>query len=251
MTSYIYRNPPIDEAICQFTYANPITWDADIPRRLFLHLKNRYPALPSQQQLLQANLTSPVAVNPPDLSVVPTERFVFLSEDGTKRLSVSPHAIGFHQAKPYESFKESLLPRIVEQLPEVLDSLGCEGNFNRVSVRYINRIIVDLPSIDIQEYFNYPDSSSFLPEPFQNTLSAFFYRTVTKPKDQLDELAVTFGSASSPKDSVAFILDIDIAHSFENPADVTEAIEQVKSLRELENSVFESLITDKCRELFK
>jgi uncharacterized protein (TIGR04255 family) len=251
MLGHKYRNPPIDEAMCQFTFANPITWDASIPSRLFAHFKDRYPALPSQQQLIQANLTSSTGANPPDLSLVPNERFVFFSEDSTDRLSVGSQGIGFHRVRPYNSFEDDLLPRITDQLPEVVEVLGCESTFSRVSVRYINRIVIGMPRIDVQEYFTHPDAASILPEPFNDALTAFFYRTGTKRKDQPEELYVTFGTANAPKDSVAFILDIDIMHQFDSPAGTKQAAEQVVSLKSLENSVFESLITDKSRELFE
>jgi uncharacterized protein (TIGR04255 family) len=246
-----YRNPPIDEAMCQFTWVNPLTWDASIPGRMFARFKNRYPALPSQQQLIQANLIANAATNPPDLSLVPTERFVFLSDDGTDRLSVGTQSLGFHRTKPYNSFEENLLPRITEQLPEALETLGHEPGFSKVSIRYINRIVIDQPTVNVQDYFTHPDAASILPEGFQETLTGFFYRTALKRNEQPQELYVTFGSAFAPKDSVAFVLDIDISHEFEVPAQPKQAISQAISLKELENSIFESLITDKCRELFK
>ncbi len=56
MSKQSYKNPPIEEAICQFTFAEHLPWNSDTPRHLFEKVRGRYPAMPTQQQILQANI---------------------------------------------------------------------------------------------------------------------------------------------------------------------------------------------------
>lgn len=246
-----YRNPPIDEATCQFTLAERIPWDLVIPVRLFDHFKTRYPGMPSQQQLLQANLTPGAGVQTPNLALVQNDRIVFANDDGTDRLSVGPESIGIHRTKPYIGFEEEVLPRIRGDVPEALRVLDHDSAFSAVSIRYVNRIVISDAKFELGEYFLYWGTESVLPEPFDGNISGFFYRTTAKRQTQAETLALTFASIDAPKDSSAFILDIDLTHNFEDPVTTDEAIEQLIALKALENSIFESLITDKCRSLFE
>lgn len=251
MAGHKYRNPPIDEATCQFTLADPVPWDEAVVRRLFNRFKSRYPAMPSQQQLLQANLASGPSVASPNLSLVQNERVVFMTEDSAARLSVGPQAIGFHRASPYIGFEEELLPRIKAQLAEVLEVLDARASFTKIGIRYINKITINKIRFDLEDYFTHWGAASALPEPFEGDIGGFFYRITGQRGSYPDFLFLTFASVDAPKDTAAFILDIDLARNFSTHAGIDEAIQELVDLKALENSIFESLITDKCRDLFE
>jgi uncharacterized protein (TIGR04255 family) len=207
--------------------------------------------MPSQQQLLQANLAPASGVVTPNLSLVQNERVVFLTDDGAARLSVGPENIGIHRARPYISFEKELLPRIREQLPEVVEVLDAEPAFIKVAIRYVNRIIVDRGRFDLEEYFTHWGTASALPEPFEGDIGGFFYRISGSRTERPDVLLLTFASVEAPKDKAGFILDIDITRQFTSGVGSDEAIAELLDLKNLENSIFESLITDKCRVLFE
>jgi uncharacterized protein (TIGR04255 family) len=246
-----YANPPIDEATCQFTLAEPIKWTPSTPSQLFEHLKGRYPGLPSQQQLLEANLTPGAGVVSPEIALTQNERVVFIDDPNQGRLSVGPRTISLHRGRPYIGFEEELLPRIKKDLPAVLGVLEHTAAFSSVSTRYINKIIIKEQTFDLADYFTYWGAASVLPEPFDGEIGGFFYRIGGKRASRPETLSLTFGSIDAPKDSAAFILDIDLTHNFEDPVNTDDATAQLIELKELENQIFESLITDKCRELFR
>jgi uncharacterized protein (TIGR04255 family) len=246
-----YANPPIDEAVCQFTLAEPVNWSASTPGHLFESLKDRYPGLPSQQQLLQANLTPGGGIISPELALTHNERVVFIDEKNEGRLSVGPRIVSLHRAQPYIGFEEELLPRVKRDVPAVLELLEHTPAFSAVSVRYINKIVIRENHFDLVEYFTYWGASSALPEPFDGEISGFFYRIGGNRSLRPETLTLTFGSVDAPKDSAAFILDIDLTHNFEESLDTKGAITRLIELKALENQIFESLLTDKCRELFR
>lgn len=246
-----YKNPPIDEATCQFSLSEPMEWVPSTAGRLFDNLKDRYPGLPAQQQLLQANLTPGAGIVSPELALTQNERVIFSDNKNQGRLSVGPRVISLHRGQPYVGFEEELLPRIRRDLPAVLEILEHTPTFNGVSTRYVNRIVINEKSFDLADYFTYWGATSTLPEPFDGEIAGFFYRIGGKRASRPEILSLTFGSIDAPKDSAAFILDIDLAHNFESPVDMDDAITELICLKELENKIFESLITDKCRELFR
>jgi uncharacterized protein (TIGR04255 family) len=246
-----YANPPIDEATCQFSLAEPIPWDPTVPGRLFEGLKDRYPGMPSQQQLVQANLTPSAGLPSPNLALVQQDRIVFVDNIGAARLSVGPTTVAVHRARPYVGFEEEMLPRINEDIPAVFDILEVATEINSVSTRYVNRIVIESAKFDLPDYFNYWAAESALPDPFEGNITAFFYRTASKRISHPESLTLTFGSIDAPKDSAAFVLDIDLVHQFDGQVPIESAIAQLMELKAFENEIFESLITDKCREMFE
>jgi uncharacterized protein (TIGR04255 family) len=245
-----YNHPPIEEAICQFTLAQRLTWDAETPRRLFERLRNRYPAMPTQEQILQANLTTGNGADTPGLSLAPSERVVFADTENRSRLSVGPQTIGVHRTRPYIGFEEDMLPRINEDVPAVIQLFQSDPSFSNVSVRYINKIEIRSTEFDLKDYFHYGVTAELLPPGFEGTVTGFFFRTTAKQNDRPLVLTLNFGSVVAPKDTAAFVLDIDLAYGFEKPVGMQETITRIVEVKTAENSIFESLITDATRELF-
>lgn len=246
-----YRHPPIEEAICQFTLAQSSSWDSDTPRRLFEKFRDRYPAMPMQQQVLQANLASLPAAEAPGITLAPVERVVFADTENQSRLSVGPQVISIHRARPYVGFEEDMLPRINYSLPVALETLQTNPTFRTVSVRYINKIEINTTEFSLESYFNYMSTAEALPPSFDGTITGFFYRTGAKHNSSPLDLALNFASLAAPKDTAAFLLDIDLTYNFEEPVGANDAIAKTVEIKATENSIFESLITDATRELFK
>jgi uncharacterized protein (TIGR04255 family) len=137
-------------------------------------------------------------------------------------------------------------------VPEVIEILQVNAAFSEVTTRYINRIVIESIGFDLSDYFNYWAAENALPVPFEGNITGFFYRTAASTRASPPQsLALTFASIDAPKGSAAFILDIDITQKLGGPSSAEEAIEQLVALKAFENEIFESLITDKCRDLFK
>ncbi len=246
-----YKNPPIEEAVCQFTLAQRAPWEPDTARHLFEKLRDRYPAMPTQQQILQANLTPAPGAETPGLSLAQNERVVFADTSGLSQLAIGPTAISIHRVKPYIGFDEDMLPRVERDIPASVELLKQSPAFSSVSVRYINKIEVTSGNFDLNEYFNYWGTADVLPASFDGTITGFFYRTVATERSRPVTLSLNLGSLVAPKDIAAFALDIELVYNFEEVADAATSIAQLVEIKTAENLIFESLITDKARELFK
>jgi uncharacterized protein (TIGR04255 family) len=245
-----YDKPPIEEATCQLAFSEPVPWGPETARQLFEKVRGLYPSLPMQQQVLQANLVAAPTAAVPNLTLAPTERVVFADESGESRLSVSAGIIAIHRIRPYVSFDGDMLPRIKRDVPVVANALG-SAEFKSVSVRYVNKIEIGDKNFDLNEYFTYWGAQELLPPPFEGTVSAFLYRTEAQEASSPLSLTLTFGSVAAPKDNSAFVLDIDLTYNFETPEGIDSAVERIAAVKNRENEIFESLITEKTRRLFR
>ena len=63
-------------------------------------------------------------------------------------------------------------------------------------------------------------------------------------------LVLSQASVDPQPDSVSFLLDLDVIWEIGDPIDKTAAMEKTRNLRNRERKVFETVITDKSRELF-
>ena len=63
-------------------------------------------------------------------------------------------------------------------------------------------------------------------------------------------LVLIHGSISPPSDDVGFLLDIDVIWETADHLTQSESLQRVDVLRDLERKVFETVITDKAREIF-
>ena len=180
-----YKNPPIEEAICQFTLAQRAPWEPDTARHLFEKIRDRYPAMPTQQQILQANLAPVPGAETPGLSLAQNERVVFADTSGLSRLTIGPTTIGIHRVKPYIGFDEDMLPRVKRDIPASIELLEQQNPaFSNVSVRYINKIEVNAGDFDLTDYFNYLGTADVLPNGFDGSITGVFYRTVATERSR-------------------------------------------------------------------
>ncbi|HET9895197.1 MAG TPA: TIGR04255 family protein [Streptosporangiaceae bacterium] len=250
MEKHTYGKPPIEEATCQFSLADPLQWGPDSARQLFERVRSVYPAMPMQQQVLQANLSAAASEAASGLTIAPTERVVFTDESGESRLSVSAEVIGVHRVKPYISFDKEMLPRLKRDI-SLLDGQLPSEPFKSIAVRYINKVEIAETSVDLGDYFTHWGAQRDLPVGFDGTITGFFYRTAAQDRSHPLSLVLNFGSVAAEKDKSAFILDIDLTYTFAEPVDSDAAISRIVEVKSMENEIFESMITARTRELFQ
>ena len=116
----------------------------------------------------------------------------------------------------------------------------------RIGVRYINKIKIPQMKEDINEYMRYaPPSAEDLP----GSVTQFAGRTEYRYDDEV-HLLLSQGLASASQDQVAYLLDIDVIWKSRPHLDFESAIDKAAELRHMERQAFETVITDKARELF-
>ena len=245
-----YRNPPIDEAVCEFRFGSDPDWDLTIPGKLRTALAADYTGKPRTQKVIDVEIQSdePAHVRYGH----GLAKVLLFTDDGGRAVGVGADVLSIHMLRPYQDPERSgrggwdeFRPRIVQALDEywhVADPTGvC-----RISMRYINRIVVPGPISQIDNYLRCAvPAVSGLPESVHTYTSR-----VTYAYEDGTRLVLINGSISPPSDDVGFLLDIDVIWEAAETLTQPEALLRIDVLRDLERQVFETVITDKAREIF-
>jgi len=244
-----YQNPPIEEAVCEFRFAPSSPWNLTVPGLLYEKIRDGYPGEPKQQNLVpaefqtgQQQLVTNTAHNLKPFII----KLLFQSHDAKKLVGVGPDLLSIHSLRPYEGW-ESFERRIDESFHSYIE-VSKPAGVTYLAVRYINKIVIPQQNINLGDYFTiYP----LVPEGIPNTVSGFTIRTQTTYSDLPIVLTITLSDIPESLDKASFILDLQVFQNWmEKPLDIEKSIDTLHELKQRENAAFESLITDRTRELF-
>jgi uncharacterized protein (TIGR04255 family) len=246
-TRRVYKKPPIQEAICDIRYSERDGNDLrDLPKFLS-HVSDAYsgPVLPVFQiQPSQGASVVPgqginlsLAIDGPNLQIWSTDRRMMLT--------LGRDRIATHALAPYCGWEE-FNPQVLAA-HDAFTTVYSPKAVMRIGVRYVNRVVLPLTNFDISEYF--------VGVPTVALRSAAVSRVLSRIEGDFptshDQFGITFGSAESEPDSVAFLLDIEVYRSFEpSPMHGDAVSAEIERLRNEERELFEAMITDKARALF-
>ena len=196
-----YRNPPIDEAVCEFRFGSSPDWDLTIPGKLHAALASDYSGKPRNQTVIDVGVEISSG-EPANLRYGQgLAKVLLFSADGRRAVGVGADVLSIHMLRPYQgpdSYLHCAVP-VVSGLPESMQT-------------YTSRV-------------------------------AYEYEDGTR-------LVLIHGSISPPSDDVGFLLDIDVIWETADHLTQSESLQRVDVLRDLERKVFETVITDKAREIF-
>lgn len=246
-----YKNPPIEEALCEFRFKSGQDWDFTIPGKLQVQLKEDYSGKPRDQKALEIGLDMQ-AGNPANLRYNEgLARVQLMSEDGKRIVGVGPNTLSVHMLKPYQSLDsersgwEDFKSRISTALDAYWDVTKPDG-ICRIGIRYINKITIPEKNPNIKEYLK-----SALPKidglPEKST--KFVSRIEYTYSDEM-YLVVLQGLAGSHENHVEVLLDLDMVSDTSESINRDKALALTDKLRDYERKAFEAIITDKTRELF-
>src|SRR5271170_6401599 len=144
MSAKQYARPPIEEALCEFTFA-PLTpqFDFLLPGRLQLQGSMReYSGAPRTQNIQ----TIDTGANQPHFAVQNALfRIQLPTVDGTRMVSIGPNVLAVTVLRPYEGWP-NFRPRIEAALSAYREVTGVSPAV-RIGVRYVNRIAVPDPHV--------------------------------------------------------------------------------------------------------
>jgi uncharacterized protein (TIGR04255 family) len=243
-----YTNPPIEEGLCQFTFAVPLPWNVATPGLMFGKLSSEYEADPEEQAQLQASFELP-----PDAGGGAnfamnrgSSRYIYRDLSKTRLLIINSELMSVNSLKPYEGW-DKLRVRVERNLGQVSELLPISG-ISKVSLRYINRIVVGGEgAIDTDKYFTLPIHSG---EEGKAAIVSFIHRVQSALTDGRTTVTSTFATLEAPTGGHAFLLDLEFQRNYEEPITAEVAMREADELKVMENAEFESCITDDTRKLF-
>ena len=247
-----YKNPPIEEALCEFGFAPGPDWDPTIPGKLQAELGDEYSGKSREQRAVKVGLHIQKG-KPADFQYDEgLAKVQLLTKSGTRMVGVGPDVLSIHMLRPYQDPLDSekggweeFQPRIVAAL-EAYRKVASPNRVNRVGVRYINKILVPLASVRVEDYLKcaYIEIDG-LPEQYVNFISRVEY-----VYDDGARLVLSYGLFSTSSNSVECLLDLDVIWQAKTLIDWKESLKIADDLHERAGSAFEVVVTDKARELF-
>lgn len=253
-----YKNPPIEEAVCEFRFRPGQDWDLTIPGKLQAEMGEEYTGKPQEQRVIDFSLQSQGGSQPPSVSYGEgLAKVQLVTSDGKRKVGVGRDVLSIHMLRPYQnpshpkrSGWDEFQPRISKAL-DAYWKVAQPSGVNRAGIRYINKIVVPQSRVEVEDYFKcaLPNVKD-LPDRLNNFMSRVEYAYSDSVR-----LLLSQGSSNVPQDNVphghvGFLLDLDVIWEHTEPVAQNKALEIANDLRNREREAFETVITDKARKLF-
>lgn len=242
MTHSPYKRPPIIEAAIEIRFSTEI--DESVFKKLTSRYETNYPELkPIESHKVDINING---VDTETNTTVQTD-YRFYSKDMSQIILLKSSSFLLSQLAPYESW-EALISRFDRDW-RLFKRFAGHNPIARIGVRFINRI--DIPKSDSliheDEYLNiYPKHPKNL-----DPLLSYAIHSQTELSNINSILTLNSAVVPSPLPKhISIVIDQDISREVEPPQNTEDIINFLNEVRTEKNSVFESCITDKARELF-
>jgi uncharacterized protein (TIGR04255 family) len=240
-----YLKPPVVEALCEIYFAGS-AWDDTVPGRFYDRIKADFTDK-RQQEIHEAEVSFTAAGEAAAGVRRLSPRMQFATEKGDRMIQLGRDLLVVNQLRPYPRF-DDWEPIIYRSL-ELYRELAQPKEITRLGLRYINRVIIPLPRIRMEDYFTvYPH----LPASMGEEHGAFMVRFELPRQKGGHTVLVTFGSAPADKPGeIAHLLDFyDILRPSQTLS--FESIQQeVRTAHDNIETAFEGSITGLLRALFK
>lgn len=242
-----YRNPPIQEVICEIGLDGRTAWDLAVPGLLYERLRDEFPQR-ERRRVQEVELAQSPGGSA--LTVKDSERAVFLSSDRRRLVQVGERLLAVNQLSPYggwEAFKKSV-DIAYNALRDVVEIKGIRV----LTARYIDKIEISAPSLLVEDYFRFRPYLEGLHEgePLDNW-QAFIVGIQTPLDDGRDALRIQLGTVPSAPEKETFMLEIAYSLARAGAVEPSAVTEWLETAHERIVEAFERAITDKLRALFQ
>ena len=240
-----YANPPVEEAICEFRLTPETRWDLTVSGLLYERLKQTFPQK-EQLTIQERELTQ--GAHGLQEQIRTSERLRFFSEDRTRLAQVGLRMVAVNALKPYPGWA-GFKPKIEIAWRSLQEIVPVEG-FERIGLRYINRVELDGPNVQLNEYLDfYPFLGPRLPQRFVSFLAGVEFSYA----DDRDRCRLQLAPVPilGKEGKAVFMLDLDYFLIRPRGVAVEDALAWVEEAHSRVEDVFEGCITDKLREMFE
>jgi uncharacterized protein (TIGR04255 family) len=240
-----YPNAPIVEAVFDINVSNTVIVNPIVFENFAKSELKDFPIINKRQNVnvrIDANKGIPGQIN----RTTNLLGYIFSNIQGNRKIQFRLDGFSFNMLRPYsnwEDFSSSAFKYL-----ELYLKLAKPLSVTRIGLRYINRI--DLPYEDdaFTKYIKYlPPVPAGLPKKFEK----YFLQMQIPSDDQNSSKAVisqTFEQENNGR--IPFIIDIDVFQM--GRLKVTDPLtDRFNNLRVLKNKIFEDLVTEECKLLFK
>lgn len=239
-----YPNAPITEAIIDLRVTCGDGIELALLKQVGDEVQTHYP---KQEELFEAVGQMEVGRRGGSASVRQTHvGWKFISEDRKQIVQSRLNGYTFSRLAPYdrwEPFRDE-----AKRLWDVYRRRVTPGTVERVAVRYINRVDIPGPSVDLKDYFRTsPEIAPELPQQLEG-----YFMQLRLPFPEISGHCLVNQTIVPPPQEgvVSVVLDIDLFRDQDPPTGEPGIWGFFETLHDAKNRVFEACITDAARSLF-
>lgn len=239
-----YANPPIIEAVCEFRLTSDSKWDLTIPGLVYEKVSKEFP---NKEERLIQKIEATHSPQGKKEQISREERILFLTNDRKTFIQIGSHLLAINCLRPYPTWN-GFKPKIENGFNTLANIVDIKG-LQRIGLRYINRIEIPGPSVNLDDYFGFrPFIGRNLPQVMEN----FIVGCKFPSSDEQDICRVQLTNATPEKPgNSAFLLDLDYFLSRPQAVSPDKALEWVQMAHQQVENIFEGCITDHLREVFQ
>jgi uncharacterized protein (TIGR04255 family) len=241
-----YQNPPLIEALCEFQFESGQPWDWTIPGLVYQKVKHEFPKK-KQQNVIEMEARVEQDEFMPSIKKGGVARLQFLREDETALLQVGPNLFVVNHLKPYPTW--SKFQKMIQAGLAVYCEVAKPQALKRVSLRYINRLEIPQPQVEIEDYIL---AVPKIPTPVPQVFATWIQR-VEIPFESSNGLMVIQSGLVQPHNpkTIVFLLDLDFMTIDIQKINLDNVMDWITQAHDDVEKSFEACVTDKMRALMK
>ncbi len=245
-----YSRPPVAEALIDIKVKT--LQDGMIPQLEALHNQflQKFPTKKKRFQQAGKINFEPTGISATEISNKPLG-FLFEKDDKSQIVQVKIDGLTLNQLKPdpkkswpgWQNLRDEA--KLAWEL--YLEVIG-PPRITRVAIRYINKIVIESDSIDLEEYLTAPPR---IPGELSQSLENFFSRVVFRNSDPKANVIVIQAPSPNPYEGkMTITLDIDVFREYSDTISEETLWQTLDQFRILKNRIFEASLHQKTKELF-
>ncbi|CAG1064783.1 hypothetical protein BAC1_00349 [uncultured bacterium] len=239
-----YENPPIIEAVCEFRLTPDTQWDLTTPGLIYEKISKEFV---NKEEISLQEVTLVKTAEGLQHSVRPDQRIRFLTDDKKTFIQLGTRLLAVNRLKPYSTW-EDFKPKIENAFSALNETVDI-SSFQRIGLRYINRIDIPSQTVDLDQYF---DFKPFLGKGLPQLLKSFIVGCEIPFRDGQDSCKVQLTNTipETPASS-SYVLDLNYFLATAEAISKQDALEWVENAHNILEDIFEGCITDSLRAIFK
>ncbi len=171
--------------------------------------------------------------------------YIFSNIQGNRKIQFRLDGYSFNMLRPYSNWEE-FSAAAFNYLQKYIE-LAKPLSITRIGLRYINRIDLPFENQAFENYIKYlPPVPAGLPKKFEK----YFLQMQIPADDNLSKAVISQTFEQQKSGRIPFLIDIDVFQ--DDRIKATDSLtDRFNNLRVLKNRIFEDLVTEECKHLFK
>lgn len=235
-----YKNPPITKAEIYIFFSTEKNITEAVIQNVFGKERAAYShTIPLYKDRASENFVTDVLSDTP-------QAFLFEDKKNGRTLYIGPNSLGVHKSAPYVDWQE-LEGEFLRIWNDALDSFEI-NSINQITTLYRNRIDIPFSSFNPYEYFT---SVIDLNESVGTAINEFSMRFIVPITDDFRAI-ISQKNVEPPSENTSSVrLNIETQKRYTENVQSINLKNEMALIRIEKNRIFEGLLTEKAKELFK